>query len=73
MTNFDRIKKMLNGSTTMPVGTAGESHVHYHDGVACTHDHSHDHDIGPEHDHDHSDHKHHKDGSCCNHGDDCDK
>ena len=72
MTNFDRIKKMLNGSTTMPQGAAG-SNVHYHNGVACTHDHSHDHghDIGPEHDH--GDHKHHKDGSCCDHGDDCDK
>lgn len=70
MTNFDRIKKMLNGSTTMPQGTAGGSNLHYHNGVACNHDHSHDHsdDIGREHSHDH---KHHKDGSCCDHGDNC--
>ena len=78
MTNFERIKNMLKGSTTMPQGTAGESNLHYHDGVACNHDHSHDHghvhDENCNHDHaDHSDHKHHKDGSCCDHGDDCDK
>ena len=80
MTNFDRIKNMLKGSTTMPQGTTGQSNLHYHNGVACHHDHSqdHGHDIGPEHAQedahdDHSDHKHHKDGSCCDHGDDCDK
>ena len=72
MTNFNRIKKMLNGSTTMPQGTAmGGGHIHAADGSCCGHDHSHD--IGPEHSQDHSDHKHHKDGSCCDHGDDCDK
>ncbi len=55
MTNFDRIKKMLNGSTTMPMGTAmGAGHVHKADGSCCGHDHSHDHG----HSHDHSDHKH---------------
>jgi len=65
MSEFSRIKKLLNGSTTMPPGTAmgASKHVHYHDGVACTHDHSKDHN--------HDDHKHHKDGSCCDHGDEC--
>ncbi len=58
---FDLIKKMLKGSTTMPQGTAmgASNHVHYHDGVACTHDHSKDED--------HSNHHHHEDGSCCDH------
>lgn len=66
---FEQIKKQLSGSTTMPVGTAGnanpfamgsanESHVHYHDGVACTHDHSHDHA------HSHDDHDHDAEGNC---------
>lgn len=58
MASFDLIKKMLKGSTTMPMGAAGESNVHYHDGVACTHDHSHDHA---------HEHHHHEDGSCCDH------
>lgn len=63
---FDLMKKMLNGSTTMPASILGQSQggVHYHDGVPCNHDHSHDHD--------HSGHSHHADGSCCDHGDDCD-
>lgn len=66
MSDFSRIKNMLKGSTTMPVGTA-QSNVHYHNGVPCTGDHSHDHS------HEAHDHKHHKDGSCCDHGDDCEK
>lgn len=65
MSNFDRIKNMLKGSTTMPQGTAG-GNVHYHDGVACTHDHSHDHDNAHGHDH-----AHHSDGSCCEHEETC--
>jgi len=66
---FDLMKKMLNGSTTMPASTMmrgpndSAGNVHYHDGVPCSHDHSHDHD--------HSDHSHHADGSCCDKGDDC--
>ena len=65
MSDLNRIKKLLNGSTTMPQGTAmgAPSHVHYHDGVACTHDHSKDYD--------HSGHHHHEDGSCCD-NDHCD-
>lgn len=69
MTEFSRIKKLLSGSTTMPMGTkmgGAPSHVHYHDGVPCTHDHSHDHG----HDnHDHADHNHHADGTCCDNND----
>jgi len=68
MSNFNRIKTMLKGSTTMPLGSGGQGHVHFHDGVACTHDHSHDH--GHSHDHAH-DHSHHTDGSCCDQGDAC--
>jgi len=66
MSDFSRIKNMLRGSTTLPIGTA-QSNVHYHNGVPCTGDHSHDHDSAAH------DHKHHKDGSCCDHGDDCDQ
>lgn len=63
---------MLNGSTTMPQGTAmGVGHVHSADGSCCGHNHSHD--IGPEHAGEHShDHSDHKGGSCCD-NDDCDK
>ncbi len=60
MTDFNRIKKMLNGSTTMPQGTAmgtpsaTSGNVHYHDGVPCTHDHSeHVHDENCNHEHAH--------------------
>lgn len=72
MTDFNRIKKLLSGSTTMPQGTAmgghnNNSHVHYHDGVACTHDHSKDHDHG----HDHANHNHHSDGTCCDEEKNC--
>ncbi len=67
---FEQIKKQLSGSSTMPAGAAGtanpfmmgsasDSHVHYHDGVACTHDHSHDHS--------HQDHDHDEHGNCCGH------
>ena len=67
MADMDFIKKMLKGSTTMPMGGGGA--VHYHDGVACTHDHSHDHgaDCGHDHSHDHGHHHHHDDGTCCDH------
>jgi hypothetical protein len=63
--DMDFIKKMLRGSTTLPQGTplGGGGAVHYHDGVACTHDHSADHD----HSHDHGHHHHHEDGACCDH------
>ncbi len=67
MTKFDLIKKMLNGSTTMPQHTnmgapiGPNAKVHYHDGVACTHDHSHGHE-GHVHNedcnHDHEEHVH---------------
>jgi hypothetical protein len=77
MTKFDLIKKMLNGSTTMPMGTnmgtpvGPNAKVHYHNGVACNHDHSHDHSYNHGHENhvhdDHNHHHHHEDGSCCNH------
>ena len=40
---FDLIKKMLNRSTTMPMGTPiggshSHGHVHNHDGSCCGHD-----------------------------------
>lgn len=71
--NMDFIKKLLKGSTSMPVGTAmgagspmaGHGHHHHHDGC-CGHDHSSDHH-GHDHAHDHHDHDHKDDGSCCGH------
>lgn len=54
MNNFSDIKKRLSMSTTMPIGTGGNSggwlmgsahkhsHTHNHDGSCCSHDHSHD-------------------------------
>lgn len=71
--NMDFIKKMLKGSTTMPMGTAmgagspmsGHGHHHHHHDGCCGHDHSSDHH-GHDHAHDHK-HDHKDDGSCCGH------
>jgi hypothetical protein len=59
--HFDKIKKSLSMSTTLPLGTAGaglplmgSTHVHKADGSCCGHDHHH-----------HTDHHH--DGGCCDH------
>jgi ABC-type Zn2+ transport system substrate-binding protein/surface adhesin len=71
---FDKIKKSLSMSTTLPVGSAGggmfmmgSAHTHEHkaDGSCCGHDHSHDHSHGHAHKHGH--HHHHHDGACCEH------
>ena len=49
---FNRIKKMLSSSTTMPVGAGGSAPSEFMMGSAS---------------HDHHDHEHKHDGSCCGH------
>ncbi len=65
MSNFNDIKKRLSMSTTMPLGTGGESsnaqwmmgsgHTHEHnaDGSCCGHDHSHEQEHKHTHEHSH--------------------